>query len=132
MCIKLFLDHLLDLLSQCRRVNIITKEPNIMTGETIYQTINDKYAAARNLFPTCLFFNQHIYTQQVFLSGVLFCQTDDDSATALSNTGKEGGDENVQYAAPHSMDPVHVDKKELHTGHDQPGVIQGQCISSAH
>lgn len=50
---------------------------------------------------------------------------DGDSPTALSSTGKEGADENVQYAAPHSLDPVHVDEKELHTGHDQPGETQG-------
>lgn len=58
------------------------------------------------------------------LSVFIFCQIDDDSTTALSNTGEEGADENVQYAAPHSLDPVHVDEKQLHTGHDQPGEIQ--------
>lgn len=56
---------------------------------------------------------------------------DGDSTTALPNAGKEGANENVQYAAPHSLDPVHVDEKELHAGHDQPGEIQdsGQNMS---
>ena len=49
---------------------------------------------------------------------------DRDLTAALSNTGKEGADKNVQYAGPHSLDPVHVDEKELQTGHDDPGRTQ--------
>lgn len=30
------------------------------------------------------------------------------------------------------LEPLHVNKKELHTGHDQPGDIEGQYMSSFH
>ena len=69
----------------------------------------------------CSLLSPNIYTQRVFLSVFIFCQMDGDSTAALSSTGKEGADDNVQYAGPHSLDPVHVDEKQLHTGHDQPG-----------
>lgn len=49
---------------------------------------------------------------------------DGDLTAALSNAGKEGADKNVQYAGPHSLDPVHVDEKELQTGHNDPGWAQ--------
>jgi len=49
---------------------------------------------------------------------------DRDLTTALPKTGKERTDKYVQYAAPHSLDPVHIDENELHTGHDQPGRTQ--------
>lgn len=34
----------------------------------------------------------------------------------LPNTDKEGANDNVLYAASHSLEPLHVNKKELHTG----------------
>ncbi|KAK2862164.1 hypothetical protein Q5P01_001697 [Channa striata] len=51
--------------------------------------------------------------------------TDDDLATALCNSRSKEAGEDVQYAAPHCPDPAHVDEKELHTRHDQPGDIRG-------
>lgn len=74
----------------------------------------------------------NIYTQWVFLSDFIICQTDGDLTTALSDTGEEGTDNNVQYAGPHSLDPVHIDEEELHTGHDQPRETQrrGQHMSA--
>lgn len=50
----------------------------------------------------------------------------------LPITDKEGANDSVLYAASHSLEPLHVNKKELHTGHDQPGDIQGQYMSSFH
>lgn len=64
-------------------------------------------------------FNQS-FPHSVFPSVFIFCQKDGDLITVLSNTGKEWTDKNVQYAGPHSLNPAHIDEKELHTWHDQP------------
>lgn len=49
-----------------------------------------------------------------------------DLTTALPHTGKERPDKNVQYAGPHSLDPVHIDEEELHTRHDHPEETQAK------
>lgn len=49
-----------------------------------------------------------------------FCEMYPDLPTALPNAAKERTDKNIQYAGPHSLDPVHIDVKKLQTGHDDP------------
>lgn len=39
---------------------------------------------------------------------------------ALPKAAKERTDNTIQYAGPHSLDPVHIDVKKLQTGHDDP------------
>lgn len=47
---------------------------------------------------------------------------------ALPKAAKERTDNTIQYAGPHSLDPVHIDVKKLQTGHDDKGEKKTQVL----
>lgn len=56
------------------------------------------------------------------LSVFSFGQMDVDSAATFPSADEKRADDNVENAAPHGLNPAHVDEEELHTRHDQPEI----------